>query len=315
MFLNVRSQNTSAHLALLIVALIYAGNYLIAKVVMDGDYIKPLGFVLLRVISGTTLFWLVSLFTVRERIHRSDWKFFVLCGLTGVAANQSLFFSGLDLTTPIHASLIMTVSPMLVLVFSYLILKEHITGRKVTGIFVGCAGAVTLMTLGKEVMTGSQYLVGDLMIFLNATSYALYLVLVKRLIRQYAPLTVIKWVFSAGLIFVFPLGIGQMLQIDWQTFQFTTWLAVAYVLLCVTFLAYLLNIFALKRVSPNTVSIYIYLQPLFASVLSVIFTGEEISLIKLVSGVLIFSGVYLVSSSGVSGAKPVSQGPKNRPNN
>ena len=291
----MRSPNTLAHVALLVVALIYGGNYLIAKVVMDGAYVKPLGFVLLRVITATTLFWLIALFAPRERIARSDWKIFALCGLTGVAANQSLFFSGLDLTTPIHASLIMTTSPMLVLVFSYLILHERITSRKIIGILIGCAGAVILMTLGTTVTARLDYLLGDLMIFLNATSYALYLVLVKRLTARYAPLTVIRWVFTCGLALVLPLGFHQVTLIEWATFTTNTWLSVAYVLLCVTFLAYLLNIFALKRVSPNTVSIYIYLQPLFASLLSVAFLDEGLSLVKVVSAVFIFTGVYLVS--------------------
>lgn len=289
------SRNATAHLALLIVAMIYGGNYLIAKYVMDGAYIKPLGFVLLRVIAGTSLFWLVSLFTAREKVRNSDWLMFGLCGLTGVAANQSLFFSGLDLTTPIHASLIMTTSPMLVLFFAFLILKEPITAKKILGIVTGCTGAVILMTLGKEVVVGNDYLVGDLMIFLNASSYALYLVLVKRLISRYTPLTVIKWVFTAGLLVVLPLGAKQVAIVDWSTFTTSTWLSVAYVLIGVTFLAYLLNIFALKQVSPATVSIYIYLQPLFASTLSVIFASEELSLVKVASGALIFIGVYLVS--------------------
>lgn len=289
------ARKTVAHLALLVVAMIYGGNYLIAKYVMDGAYIKPLGFVLLRVITGTCLFWLISAFTRREKIRRSDWVFFGLCGLTGVAANQSLFFSGLDLTTPIHASLIMTTSPMLVLFFAFLILKEPITLKKILGIIAGCTGAVILMTLGKEVVVGNDYLVGDVMILLNASSYALYLVLVKRLIKRYTPLTVIKWVFTAGLLVVLPLGAKQVAMVDWSTFSTSTWLSVAYVLVCVTFLAYLLNIFALKQVSPATVSIYIYLQPLFASTLSVIFASEQLSLVKIASGALIFLGVYLVS--------------------
>ena len=300
----VRSSNALAHAALLIVALIYGGNYLIAKVVMDGAYVKPLGFVLLRVVTATSLFWLIAMFAPHQRIKRADWKIFALCGLTGVAANQSLFFSGLDLTTPIHASLIMTTSPMLVLVFSFLILRERITPRKILGIVTGCAGAVILMTLGTAVTASVDYLLGDLMVFLNATSYALYLVMVKRLTAKYAPLTVIRWVFTFGLVIVVPLGFSQVMAIEWATFTRGTWLSVAYVLLCVTFLAYLLNIFALRRVSPNTVSIYIYLQPLFASLLSVLFLAEGLGIVKVLSGALIFTGVYLVSFRPTAAASP-----------
>jgi drug/metabolite transporter (DMT)-like permease len=284
-----------AHLALFVVALFYAGNYLIAKMVMNDNFVGPLGFVLLRVSFATTLFWMISLFLRQERIERRDWTLFAICGLTGVAANQSLFMSGLELTTPAHASLIMTVSPILVLLFSYLILKDRITSRKIGGILLGCAGAVVLMTFGKEVVGSPDYLAGDIMVLLNATSYALYLVLVKQLTDKYMPLTVIKYVFAFGLLYVLPLGFMQVAAIEWYTFSTSTWLSVMYVLIFVTFLAYLLNIYALRKVKAATVGFYIYLQPLLATMLSVMFDMEELSFAKVFSGILIFIGVYLVS--------------------
>ncbi len=289
------SKRLIAHVALFIVALFYAGNYLVAKIVMNDNFVGPLGFVLLRVSFATTLFWAISLFLRREPIQRRDWWLFAVCGFTGVAANQTLFLSGLELTTPAHASLIMTVSPILVLIFSYFILKDKITPRKIGGIMLGFAGAIVLMTFGKEVTGNPEYLAGDIMVLLNATSYALYLVLVKQLTAKYAALTVIKYVFSFGLLYVLPLGFNQVSAIEWHTFTTDTWISVAYVLICVTFLAYLLNIYALGKVKAATVGFYIYLQPLLATLLSVIFDMEELSLIKVFSGILIFLGVYLVS--------------------
>ena len=289
-----------AHAALFTVALFYAGNYLVAKIVMNDDFVGPLGFVLLRVVFATTLFWLISLVLRHEPIDRRDWGLFAACGLTGVAINQSLFLSGLELTTPAHASLIMTVSPILVLLFSYLILKDRITSRKIGGILLGCAGAIVLMTFGKEVTGSPDYLAGDIMVMMNATSYALYLVLVKKLTAKYMPLTVIKYVFSFGLLFVLPLGFRQVVAIEWHTFSTATWLSVAYVLVCVTFLAYLLNTYALVRVKPATVGFYIYLQPLLATILSVMFDMESLSFPKVFAGVLIFFGVYLVSDFKIS---------------
>jgi len=289
------SSRVLAHLALFTVALFYAGNYLVAKLVMNDDFVGPLGFVLLRVSFATTLFWVISLFLRHERIERRDWWLFAICGLTGVAANQSFFLSGLELTTPAHASLIMTVSPILVLIFSYLILKDKITSRKIGGILLGCAGAIVLMTFGKEVAGSPDYLAGDIMVMLNATSYALYLVLVKQLTAKYMPLTVIKYVFSFGLLYVLPLGFRQVAEIEWHTFTSGTWMSVMYVLICVTFLAYLLNIYALRKVKPAIVGFYIYLQPFLATILSVMFDMEELSFAKVFSGILIFVGVYLVS--------------------
>lgn len=294
----MRTQLVFAHIALLFVALFYGGNYLIAKHVMNNSFIQPLGFVLLRVVVATGLFWLLALAIQPERIRRKDIPLFVLCGLTGVCINQTFFFSGLELTTPIHASLIMTITPLLVLLFSRLLIAEKVTIFKVTGVIIGCTGAVLLMTRGVDVHSGDGHLAGDALVLINATSYALYLVLVKRLTRKYRPLTVIRWVFSFGLIFVLPIGFHQLSVVEWHTFTTHAWLAVAYVLICVSFLAYLFNVFALRHVNPSTVSIYIYLQPLFAALLSVVFEMEVLTWIKVLAGVLIFIGVALVSFQG-----------------
>ena len=285
----------AAHLALFTVAAFYAGNYLVAKSIMNDDFVGPLGFVLLRVSVATAMFWLLSLIVGIHPIERKDIGRFILCGLTGATANQSLFFMGLERTTPIHASLILTISPILVFIFSYLILHERITMRKIVGLTLGFAGAVVLVSFGKEVTGSPDYILGDAMVFLNATSYALYLVLVKRLINKYPPLTVIKWVFLFGLIFMVPLGLGEVTEIEWHTFTPNTWLGVAYVIICVTFLAYLLNIYALNRVTPSTVGFYIYLQPLLAAMLSVWVGMESLNPAKFMAGILIFSGVFLVS--------------------
>jgi drug/metabolite transporter (DMT)-like permease len=206
-----------------------------------------------------------------------------------------LFFSGLELTTPVHASLILTTSPILVLLFSNLMLKTPVTWRKVVGIATGFAGALALVGLGKQMGAGENILVGDLFILGNATAYALYLVLVKKLINKYPPLTVMKWVFTTGLIFVIPFGFGQLGEIEWSRFTAYTWGAVLYVIICVTFLAYLLNIYALQRVAPATVGFYIYLQPLLAAFMSAMVGMESIDAVKVISGVLIFLGVFLVS--------------------
>ena len=304
--LPMNASQLKAHAALLIVALLYGANYLIAKRVMNDEFISPLGFVLLRILMATALFWLVSLFSIREKIERGDWLLFAVCGLTGVAANQTLFFSGLELTTPIHASLIMTTNPVLVLVFSHFILHEMITSRKIAGIIAGCTGAVVLMLTGHSSASGQASLAGDAMVFANAASYALYLVLVKRLTSKYHPLTVVKIVFTIGLVYVIPIGYNQLSQVEWSSFTPAAWWAVVYVVLGVTFLAYLLNLVALRRVNPSTVSIYIYLQPLFASILSVMVGFETLDAVKIGCGLLIFLGVFLVSD--IARKRPLTAG-------
>jgi drug/metabolite transporter (DMT)-like permease len=294
----VKSELIRAHFALLLVSLIYGLNYAFAKDVMQG-FIEPLGFILLRVIGALILFWLIALFLDRSFPKKRDLGRFALCGVFGVAVNQMFFFSGLDLTTPINASIIMTTNPILVMVVAAFLIKERITPMKLGGIALGFAGAVWLMLSTGGGSFGFEGSLGDLFILINAMSYGFYLVLVKALMTRYRPLTVIRWVFTFGLIYVLPFGFSQFARIDYSTFTNQIWLEVLFVIVFTTFLTYLLNIYALKRVSPTVVSFYIYLQPLIASLAAIVMGQDEISLVKVLSTALIFTGVYLVGAEKI----------------
>lgn len=288
-----------AHVALLVVALIYGANYTIAKNVLDQDYLTPNGFILLRVLSGFVLFHAVHFMVINEKVDRKDVGLLGLCGLFGVAINQLFFFKGLGATSPVHASLIMVVTPIIVLIISSLYLKENISRWKVMGIIIGMLGAVLLIVKGGSSSDGMSSTRGDLYILINATSYALYLVLVKSLMKKYHPITVMKWAFSFGLIVVLPFGIGDLLVVEWSIFSIKIWVAIGYVLLFTTFLAYLLNAYALSTVNPTTASAYIYLQPLIASTIAILWYNDYLSTTKVLCGMLIFMGVFLISSKKV----------------
>ena len=286
--------NILPHLALFLVNLIYALNYSIAKDVMP-DYIGPSGFILLRVIGGSLLFFLTYIFFIKENVELKDIVRLLFCGLFGVAINQLFFFEGLNLTTPINAAIIMTVSPILVIVFSAIIIKEKITIRKLLGIFLGIVGAATLILKSGSISTDNAFFVGNILIFINATSYSIYLVLVKTLMTKYNPITVMFYVFSFGLIFVLPFGLNELLEVNTQSFSKIIYLKVAFVVICTTFLAYLFNAFALKTLNPSVVSTYIYLQPVLASVVAIFLKSDSLDFIKILSALFIFSAVYLVS--------------------
>ncbi|MEZ4962548.1 MAG: EamA family transporter [Saprospiraceae bacterium] len=289
------SNRFKAHTALFFTALIYGANFTVAKEILDHDYVHPFALTLMRVLAGFLLFSLFHYFFIKEKIERKDIRLFVLCALTGVATNQLLFITGLKYTTHINAALIMTTTPILVLVASSLILKEAVTLKKMLGIGLGIAGAAILTLYGKKFAFQKEGLLGDIMVFVNAVSYGTYLVLVKSLMVKYHPLTVTKWVFSFGLLFVLPFGYHELANTPMNIFTPRIWMAIAYVLICTTFLAYLLNAFALKLVNPSTVSIYIYLQPLIATAIALSFGKDELNLTKVAAGMLIFSGVFLVS--------------------
>lgn len=284
-----------AHLALLAVAIIYGLNYSFAKDVLNG-YIQPLGFILLRVLGAGFLFWVISIFVDRGVPKKRDLGRFALCGVFGVAMNQMFFFSGLSLTTPINASIVMTTNPILVMVVAAFLIRERITPMKLAGIVLGFAGAVWLMLGNAKSGFGFEGSLGDLFILINAMSYGIYLVLVKPLMHRYSPLTVIRWVFTFGLLYVLPFGFSQFREIDFEGFSQQIWLEVLFVIIFTTFFTYLLNVYALKKVSPTVVSFYIYLQPLIASMAAIFMGQDDITLVKVLSTCLIFVGVYLVGA-------------------
>lgn len=293
------TKTLKAHLAALVVNLIYGANFAIAKGIMP-NYLPALGFVALRVISGLLLFFLFHTFFIKEKVQRKDWPTFVLCGITGVAINQMLFFKGLSLTSPINGAIIMTSSPILVLIMAAIVIKEKITQKKVFGIVLGISGALLLLLFGTSFKGDLGNSLGDLYIFINALSWGTFLVITKPLMQRYHPITVMKWSFFFGMFFVMPFGLMELKTVAWHTLPGAIWLGIAYVLLGTTFLAYLLNTYSLKALSPSVVSFYIYLQPFFATAISLSMGTGHLSWIKVFSALLIFTGVFLVSWRGKS---------------
>ncbi len=290
---------TKAHIALFVVGVFYAINYIVAKGIMPA-YIGPSGFIFYRVFGATVLFWIVHRFISKEKIKREDYPRFIQAALFGVAMNQLFFFNGLNITSPLNASVIMTSNPILVLLAAAVILKERITPYKVAGISLGLVGSLSLIAL--PVLLGYSEIewragdpIGDGMILINALSYGIYLVTAKPLMAKYEAMTVIKWVFTFGCVMVFPFGYSQALEVDWATMPTNIFWGVMFVIVGVTFLVYFLNVYAMKTVSPSVVSAYIYLQPVLAGTMSIAFGMEEIHWIKIMAAVLIFAGVYLVS--------------------
>ncbi len=288
------SKSLKAHLALLGANLIYGINYTVAKDVMP-QHLQPSGFVVLRVIGACLLFWALGSFYKNEIIEKSDWLRLTLCAVFGVAVNQLFFFEGLSRTTPINAGILMVITPILVLIISNIVLREKITFLKIAGITTGISGALFLLLSKGKGGFGNNTFLGDTFIFLNAASYAIYLVIVKPLMFKHHPVTVMKWVFLLGLIIVLPFGFNEFLTVSWKNIPTVIYYEMVYVIVFTTFFAYLLNTYGLHYMNPSVVSIYIYLQPLLAAFIAVILGKDVIDFAKVISAILIFTGVYLVS--------------------
>ncbi|MGK0364130.1 MAG: drug/metabolite transporter (DMT)-like permease [Saprospiraceae bacterium] len=287
------SSLAKAHLAMLTVALIYGANYSIAKVVLDDGYIQPNGFILLRALVASSILFVLHRIFVNEKIEKKDYGRLILCGIFGAGINMMFFFMGLKATTPINASLIMTMTPILVLLTSAFLIKEKITSRKLLGIVLGGIGTVILTIYGKKFAYTTA--IGDLYVLINALSYGVYIVLVKKLMAKYHPMTVIMWVMFFGFFIVLPFGGPELLAADFASFPPKVWYAIFYVLIGATVLTYTLNATALRTVNPSVVSIYIYLQPLTAAIISLFWGTEVLTIEKIIAGTLIFIGVFLVS--------------------
>ena len=288
------NKTLTAHISLLIANLIYALNFTIAKDVMP-NFILPSAFILLRVIGALFLFSFSYFIFFFQKIEIKDILRFAICGLFGVAINQLFFFEGLNLTTPINAAIVMTTNPILVMLLSFIIVKEAISFRKILGITLGFVGASTLILSDGAIDLSSNNSTGNLFVFINATSYGLYLVIVKPLLNKYHPLTVLFYVFAFGLLFVLPFGYDDLTIVKWGTIPVNIYLEIIFVVVCTTFIAYLLNSSALKTLTASTVSIYIYLQPILASLFAIFLGADFLDEKKIIASVLIFSGVYLVS--------------------
>ncbi len=290
----MKSRNL-AIVALFLVQLLYGFNYTFAKTVMNEGYIKPFGFVLLRVAGATLLFWLMSLFLPNEKIDKKDFFQLFLASVFGVFINMLLFLKGLEFTTPIHASTIMTITPIVILILSVFMLKERITSLKILGVIIGFIGALILTLYGQSARAADNIQLGNLMIFLNAVSYSVYVILIKKLTAKYHPFTFIKWLFLFGLILVTPFGFSEVQEIQWQSFTPYVTFSVIFVVVGATFGTYLLNPLAISRLKASTVGIFIYLQPVIAGLFAILNGVDFVDAIKISAMLLIFLGVYFVS--------------------
>lgn len=287
------NQRIFALLAATTASTIYGINHTIAKGLMP-DVIQPFGFILLRVSGAALVFWVISLFFPSEKVERRDWFRFIICAFFGMVLNMLAFFKGLSLSTPINSSVIITISPVLLLVLSAFILRERITWVKSLGIFLGLGGALVLILFGLKAQPNAPNIpLGNLLFIINATSYSVYLILVKPLVPKYSSITLMKFLFLLAFLINLPIGISEFSEVNWTNLPFEAIWKLAFVVICTTVMTYLLNIYALKQLSPSTIGAFIYLQPVIAVLFAVLVGADSLTALRIGAAALIFLGVYL----------------------
>ena len=285
---------TWAHISLLVANIIYGVNYSVAKGVMP-DQIKPLALVVLRSIGAAGLFWITSLFLPKEKVRRKDLLYLIGCSFFGVVINQVLFLVGLNYTSPVNSSIIISTNPIFAFVFAAIILKENISLLKGTGLAIGLSGVFLLILQNGTPDINSNTFIGDIYTLVNTISWAFYTVIIKRMLERYHPVTVMKWTFTFGMFTTIPVGYSQWSTMDWSLLSLNAWLEIGFVVVFATFLGYLLISFGLRSLSPTIVSTYTYINPVIAAYLASLMGQDHIDIVMVLSALLIFAGVFVVS--------------------
>ena len=276
-----------------IVAIIYGVTFTVAKDVMP-KYVDAYGFIVMRVAGATILFWLVSFFAPKEKIAKYDFLRIAACAFFGVAFNMLTFFKGLSYTSPIMGAVLMVTTPMIVLVLSAILMKESMQSKKVIGILLGLAGTITLILYGKDLNNAPNATIGNLLVFVNAVSYAFYLIFVKKLMDKYNAFTFVKYIYLFGFFMVLPFGYNELQLVNWNEIPLDVSFKIGFVVVFSTFFTYLLNLISMRNLKPTTVAVFIYLQPFFATIFAIGLGKDNLNVVKIVSAILIFVGVYLV---------------------
>lgn len=288
----------TGHLIMVAVTLIFGINIPLSKYLLP-DWVSPEALTLSRILFATVAFWTVSLFMPKEKVPLKEHRFFLLGSMCGVAFNQGLFITGLNMTSPIDASIIITSGPLFAMIFAAIILKEPISLLKVSGVIVGATGAILLVyTSHHSSAIRESNIAGNLMIFGSALIYAFYLVFTKPLTQRLSPITIMKWMFLYASIVVTPFYFHKLLDAPILLHPTTpTVLMMMYTLFMATFVAYLLIPMAQQRIRPTTLSMYNNFQPLVAAFVAISAGMDHFSFFKVASAILIFAGVYLVTRS------------------
>ena len=293
----MNEKNYKAHLAILATNIIFGINISISKNVMQ-EYLNPFNLTFFRMIGACLIFWIASFFLKNDKIERKDFLFVFFAALFGIFINQFSFVQGLSMASSINASIIVTFTPIMTMLVSFLFLKEPITWKKVIGVLMGATGAIILVLTSHSNISNTEGSIwGDIFCFISCLAYAIYLTRFKWLIDKYHPITLMKWMFLFASILGLPFCFDSISSVDFETISLQAYLQIAYVIVGATFVTYLLIPIGQKSLRPTTLTMYNYLQPLITTCITVIFGLGTFGFIKTFAAALIFAGVYVVMKS------------------
>ena len=287
------------HIAILMTNVIFGLNTSIAKTLVP-EWIHPFALTLVRMSCATLIFWSISLFLPREKVSFKDLTILFFAALFGLIGAQLSFAVALQYSSPVNISLIAAMTPVIVMLMAAVFLKEPITGKKATGVFIGACGALLLILQSTPAGGGSNHTLGTLLCIVNIVTYATYLIITRTISQRYSPVTLMKWMFLFAALVALPLGLDKLDESKifmTPVLDLNALLRLAYIVIIATGAAYLLVPIALKRIRPTTVSMYNNAQPIIASIVAILIGQDSFTWDKPVAALLVFLGVYLVTQS------------------
>ncbi|MEC7085125.1 MAG: DMT family transporter [Bacteroidota bacterium] len=275
--------------------LIYALNHTIAKDVMP-TYIQGFGFIGIRLIGATIAFWLFGLLMPKQHIDKADRWAFLRAAFFGMAINMLAFFKGLEYSTPINSTVIITTTPIMVFLFSVILLKENIRPKRAIGVLIGFLGALSLVLFSQQAPANAPNIsLGNFLFIANASTYGLYMIYVKPLSEKYNTIHLLKWLFLIGLLMTMPFTLPELLEVDFQQMPHSVWWRIGFVVLGTTFMTYLLMVYAIRHLLATSLSVFTYLQPIIGIVYAALVGADFMTPVKWIAMILVLLGVFLVT--------------------
>ncbi len=297
------SDQLKGHLSIAAAYTIFGLNVVLCKDIANSQAVDPFVLFTLRAIGATVIFWLLSLFAPKESIKKGDLWRIALASFLGLFLTQTTFLVGITMATSIDCAIIGTLGPVFTMIFSFFFLGEPITGKKAGGVAVSLAGVIFLIF--NSVHSGGASAttpLGVVMLLLNSLTFSMYLGIFRPLISRYSVITFMKWAFLFALLMSLPLSAKGLITTDYEAIPVNVRWEIGYLIVFATVIAYYLIPYGQKYIRPTLVSMYNYLSPVLATVIS-IWTGMDvITWQKVLAATAIVGGAVLVSKSRAAGA-------------
>lgn len=288
----------SGHIACLAAYAIFGFNIIVCKDLTGGHLISPLGIFTIRSIGAGLLFWALSLFLPKEKVDRKDYIKIFAASFLGFFMTQITFLVAIPEVTPMHCSILSAMSPIYTMFIAAIVLKEPLTWKKGGGVLLSLCGIIFLIlnNAGTGGVSESS-LRGLLLMFLNSLSFSLYLGIFRPLIDKYSVVTFMKWIFLFSAIMSLPMSFREVFSLSWIRIPAIQMWELGYLIVFATFISYFLIPLGQKTIRPTLVSMYSYIQPIIATVISIIIGMDILTWQKILAAAMVFAGVFIVSRS------------------